>query len=165
MKATAIVIILILGIGLGVAGVIYGPKYIKPYLPMRADNGTPVEGTVKAKQLEQARLLLTISTSEGAVLATFTEKMAEINLLVDKGDAITLSLKEYSPFVDNPPIRKVMKADVPSTRPIIVLPEAKPEKVEPKGGSGMKEEGGPEHKPAAEPVPEETSAEGNNTES
>ena len=61
-----------------------------------------VKGTVVRKQTDPNRLLLTISSKEGAILATFQKKIAEISLLVDEGDTITLAVKDYTPFVTAP---------------------------------------------------------------
>ncbi len=67
------------------------------------------QGRVVAKRLQGDRLLLTVDASEGAVLATFTQKVPEIDLLVDDGDLVTLDLPAYEPFADNPTIRAVRK--------------------------------------------------------
>lgn len=105
-------LMLVLGIVLGVAGTILLPRFLGPMLPagLRPE-GESVEGTVVRRLRDENRLLLTINTPQGAALATFTEKVAEIDLLVEEGDAVTLGLGAYEPFVDNPPIRAVRKAD------------------------------------------------------
>jgi hypothetical protein len=76
-----------------------------------------VKGAVVKKQAKPNRLLLTISSKEGAILATFKKKIAEISLLVDEGDSITLSVKEYDPFVTDPPILRVNKPEPDSPTP------------------------------------------------
>ncbi len=102
-----------LGLVLGVASAILLPRFLGPLLPAGLRSGAePVEGTVVRRQLDQERLLLTITTPQGAALATFTEKVAEIGLLVEEGDSVTLGLGAYEPFVNNPPIRAVRKADL-----------------------------------------------------
>lgn len=110
MKAR--LLMLLLGIVLGITGTIFLPRLLGPLLPEGLRSGTqPVEGTVVRRQRDQERLLLTINTPQGAALATFTEKVAEIDLLVEEGDAVTLGLGAYVPFVDNPPIRAVRKGE------------------------------------------------------
>ena len=66
-----------------------------------------LEGVVRAKRSEPERVLLTIPTADGTLLATFTENVAEIDLLVVQGDSIALGLAAYEPFVTNPPIARV----------------------------------------------------------
>lgn len=103
-------IVLLVGIGMGVAGTLLGPVYLEPYLPsgMKSDTEA-IEGKVRAKQLERDRLLITVLTPKGAVLVTFNKKIAEINLLVEKGDLIALGLHGYKPFVSDPRITRVRK--------------------------------------------------------
>ena len=93
------------------------------------------------------RLLLTVDTPQGAALATFTEKVAEIDLLVEEGDGVTLGLRGYEPFVNNPVIQGVRKSAAPpaaETPPAGKTPpagEAQPaEEVPPAGEAGPAEE-------------------------
>ncbi len=105
-------LMLLLGIVLGVTGTILLPRLLGPLLPAGLRSGSEsVEGTVVRRQRDKERLLLTINTPQGAALATFTEKVAEIDLLVEEGDSVTLELGAYQPFVENPPIRAVRKAE------------------------------------------------------
>jgi len=76
-----------------------------------------VKGAVVRKQTDPNRLLLTISSKEGAILATFQKKIAENSLLVDEGDTITLAVKDYTPFVTDPPILRVNKPEAGSPTP------------------------------------------------
>jgi len=110
MKTWIIVLILLIGVALGVSGTILAPKLAGPYLPesFRA-KAEVVEGEVDRKLREQDRLLLTVQTSQGTVLATFKQKVAEIDLLVQKGDTVTLALRRYEPFVEDPAIERVRK--------------------------------------------------------
>jgi hypothetical protein len=144
MKGTVLFITLLVGLALGVAGTIYAPQYVKSYLPgpSKPREGG-VEGKVTAELLEQERLLLTVSTAEGATLVTFNRKMKEINLLVDEGDSITLDLRYYSPFVTNPAILRVRKEEGPELFPGPVreektpageMPEPSTEEAEPSPG-------------------------------
>ncbi len=65
------------------------------------------------KRMEEGRLLLTVNARQGAVLATFTERVSEIDLLVDVGDTISLGITAYEPFIDDPAFRGVRKASPP----------------------------------------------------
>jgi hypothetical protein len=85
-----------------------------------------VEGIVVKKQQEVDRLLLTISAPEGAILATFKQKVTEIALLVDEGDTVSMNLRRYEPFVEDPTVVRVRKPDQsfsPSSSDNDVLPE------------------------------------------
>jgi hypothetical protein len=44
------------------------------------------------------------------VLATFKQRVPEIDLLVDTGDHVTLGITSYEPFVEDPKILGVKKA-------------------------------------------------------
>ena len=114
MKVTTLFLILLVGIALGVGGMIFAPDMVDPYLPdaFRAKKAETVEGEVVRKVREGDHLLLTVQTSQGTVLATFRKKMAEIDLLVQQGDAVTLALGRYEPFVTDPAIERVRKPDV-----------------------------------------------------
>ena len=104
----------LVGLVLGVVGTIFVPGLVAPYLPPALRGlSVELEGEVLAKQRENGdadRLLITVGVKEGAVLATFTERVSEIDLLVDKGDRVTLGVREYEPFVEDPALRGVVKA-------------------------------------------------------
>ncbi len=107
-------LIFLAGLALGVAGTLLGPRYLRPYLPdsLKQDSQI-IQGPVEGKRLEgeeSRRLLLTVRGEQGAVLATFTRRVAEIDLLVAEGDTITLGVEEYRPFIENPEVRGVRKA-------------------------------------------------------
>jgi len=125
MKASLVVLILLIGIGLGVVGTIYAPQVAGPYLPegFLLKKPETVEGEVVRKQREGDRLLLTIQTSQGTVLATFKKKVAEIDLLVQQGDTLTLALTRYEPFVEDPAVDRVRKQESAS-RPKDSAPSA-----------------------------------------
>ena len=89
-----------------------------------------LEGPVAAKQQQGDRLLLTVSTQAGAILATFKKRVDEINLLVEVGDTVAFDVPGYQPFMQNPDITRVAK------------PRARPAKTEP---------------PEAEPAPRQPS--------
>lgn len=79
--------------------------YTKQFFP--ADQAESVRGTVVKKQRDSNRLLLTLSTPKGVLLATFTEKMDELDLLIGESYVVTIKLRTYSPFIENPLIERV----------------------------------------------------------
>ena len=110
MKPWAILIsTLLVGLAIGVGGTILLPSAIEPYLvsALRAPRRS-VEGQVIGKQREQGHVLLKVQTEEALILATFTKKVPEIDLLVEQGDSISLALANTGPFVDDPVIERVM---------------------------------------------------------
>ena len=118
MKTRLIVLILLVGIALGVVGTIFAPDVAGPFLheAFGVKKAETIEGEVVRKLREDERLLLTVQTSQGSVLATFKKKVAEIDLLVQQGDIVTLGLSRYAPFVDEPAIQRVRKQE-PTPRP------------------------------------------------
>jgi hypothetical protein len=68
-----------------------------------------LQGPVTAKERQDDRLLLTIVTPAGAILATFKKQVAEISLLVERGDTVELAVPGYQPFLENPEIARVAK--------------------------------------------------------
>jgi hypothetical protein len=100
----------ILGLVLGILASAFLPKYVRPILPQwMAGKENVVRGTVTAKQKQESALLLTVNTSGGVLLATFKEKIDEINLLVNEKDEIEFTLAQYVPFVEEPKIIRVVK--------------------------------------------------------
>ena len=118
METRLIFLILLVGIALGVVGTIFGPDVAGPYLPeaFRVKKAETIDGEVVRKLGEGDRLLLTVQTSQGSVLVTFKKKVAEIDLLVQQGDTVTLALSRYEPFVEEPAILRVRKQE-PTPRP------------------------------------------------
>ena len=100
----------VLGVILGILCMIYLPKYVRPYLPESiVGKEIMVKGTVTAKEKKGDALLLTMSTPEGALLATFKMKANEVDLLVNEKDEIQFYLPKYMPFIDDPKITRVVK--------------------------------------------------------
>ncbi len=79
--------------------------YTKQFVP--ATQFESIRGMVIKKERESNRLLMTLSTPKGVLLATFTQKIEEIDLLVAEGYATTIRLRAYSPFVQNPVVERV----------------------------------------------------------
>lgn len=88
---------------------LFAPELLDPYTRqfIPSDQIESLRGIVVKKQRDSARLLLTLSTSKGVLLATFTQKLEELDLLIAEGYTITIRLRTYSPFVENPVIERV----------------------------------------------------------
>jgi len=106
------VVTFLVGLVLGITGTVLGPRLLEPYLPsaIRGDL-EGIEGAVMSKQRKGDRLLLTVQTSEGAILATFKKRLMEIDLLVAEGDMLTLARTGYRAFMKDPAIGRVRKQD------------------------------------------------------
>ena len=114
--------IFFVGLGLGVSGPIIATQYMEPYMPNFFKKPlNPLEGMVTHKQRDQDRLLMTITTQDGTILATFRQQIAEIDLLVEEQDLITLNVRQYEPFVTDPLVLKVNKqipqVQIPNSAP------------------------------------------------
>ncbi len=122
----------VFGLILGILCSIFLPKYVRPYLPESImGKAVVVKGTVIAKQKKENTLLLTVNTSQGALLATFDKKVDETNLLINEQDTIEFTLPKYLPFIDDPKIIRVVKEQ--QAVPDLAGPSAAP--VEPAGKS------------------------------
>jgi len=127
-----------IGLVLGIVGTIYLPGYARPFLPQWVLGKTVVvKGTVAAKQRKSDVLLLTVATPEGVLLATFTRKVDEINLLINETDVIEFNLPKYLPFIDDPRIMRVVKEQPAAPAP---APEAKPKEQAAKEGKPKRQE-------------------------
>lgn len=106
---------LLAGLALGVAATLLAPRFVTPHLPAPFRAGElRVQGPVLAEQQGEDRLLLTVGTEQGAMLVTFRQQVAEIALLVDEGDTVTLGVREYRPFVEDPTLVGVWKGERPA---------------------------------------------------
>lgn len=144
---------LFLGVVLGALGMSFLPPYLTPYLPeMLKPTQRIVEGQVVAKRMSPEGLLLTIETPEGAVLATFTTRTEEIDLLVNKGDYVAFGLKAYKPFLQDPEIARVRKAErLPPEPPAATEPVRVPEPASATEPPAAEPEAATAPKEAAEP--------------
>jgi len=66
-----------------------------------------IGGEIARKQRETNRLLLKVITAKGPMLVTFTQKVAELDLLLEPGDAVTLITTGYATFVNDPGLERV----------------------------------------------------------
>jgi len=93
-------------VGIGLAN--KGPALIGAYLPKAVSGpGEHIEGQVVRKQRDGNRLLVKISTAQGPMLVTFTQKVADLDVLLDAGDTVTLVTLGYATFVDDPILERV----------------------------------------------------------
>ena len=108
-----------MGVGLGVAGTLRLPSWAEPYLNARFGAPThTVEGQVTKKLREGDRVMWRVQVGHALVLATFTKKVPEVDLLVQEGDTVTLALPNDRPFVDDPVIEAVKHpAATPAAEP------------------------------------------------
>lgn len=102
------------GLILGIAGTILVPIFLAPYLPaVFSGNKEILSGPVLAKERDGDRLLLTIQTEPGALIASFSERVSEIGMLVEPGDTVTIAVDDYDPFVTDPDFEGVKKGTPP----------------------------------------------------
>ena len=115
MKLWFLLFIFLVGIGVGLFLYSVAPKYLGSYFPKMVTSPVhQIEGTVVRKQNEADRVLLTVSGKDGAILATFQKRVAEVSLLIEEGDFVTLDVRVYAPFLTDPPILRVKKPQVSS---------------------------------------------------
>ncbi len=128
MKFITFLITLILGIAIGISGYVIAPEFLGRYIPSSITKSKTVrlKGTVIAKERKGASLLLTVNSPEGAMLVTFTRKVNEIELLVNKQDLIELSIKKYGPFIKDPGIIRVIKPSLEKAERTLKEPEKAP---------------------------------------
>jgi len=112
MKDLKLFLVFIIGFVIGISIASLFSDLLQPYFPeVLKPEKEAIEGKVTAKQVKQDKLLFTVSAPQGAILVTFSEKLSEIDLLIEEEDMITLGLHQYEPFVTNPTIRRVIKVE------------------------------------------------------
>src|SRR5260370_14296638 len=80
-----------IGIVLGGGAMTKGPALVAPYLPKSISGQSErIDGEVVRKQREGNRLLVKVATAQGPMLVTFTQKVAELDLLLEPGDRVEL---------------------------------------------------------------------------
>jgi hypothetical protein len=101
---------LAIGVLLGVGAATKGPALVAPYLP-KAISGQQerIDGEVVRKQREGNRLLLKVATAQGPMLVTFSQKVAELDLLLEPGDRVELLTPGYATFIEDPTLERVKK--------------------------------------------------------
>jgi len=101
-------------VGAGVAS--RGTSLITPYLPkVSSVPGEHIEGQIVRKQRDGNRLLVKLSTAQGPILATFTEKVADLDVLLDSGDTVSLLIRHYATFVEDPILERIKEASRPQS--------------------------------------------------
>ena len=99
---------LLVGVAVGFGAATRGPALIAPYLPqVGGGSGEHIEGQVVRKQRDGNRLLVKITTARGPMLVTFTRKVADLDVLLDPGDTVTLVIPAYATFVEDPLLERV----------------------------------------------------------
>ena len=108
---------LVVGIAIGAAGAMKLPTRVDAYLPaVLRPSETHLTGPVLGKQRERDRVLLKIAADHQVLVATFTEKIPEVDLLVAVSDTVTLDVPgKLQSFVENPFIQAVTRG-TPATQ-------------------------------------------------
>ena len=109
--------VLLIGVVLGIGLALVVGRVAGPYFSEVFSFGPGMEGEVVDKELDAERLLLRVSTEQGVLVAVFTQNINEIDMLVERGDIVALSIDRYRPFVDNPGIESVQRSAPASERP------------------------------------------------
>ena len=109
--------VLLIGVVVGIGLALVVSRVAGPYFSDVFSFGPGLEGEVVDKELEAERLLLRVSTGQGVLVAVFTQNINEIDMLVERGDIVALSIDRYQPFVDNPGIESVQRSAPASERP------------------------------------------------
>ncbi len=107
----------LLGLIAGAILVVVAPSWWQSLVPDALFPGGSMESVVLGKSREESRLLLKLETGGGVLLATFTERVEEIDLLVEEGDRVTLRVAQYQPFLTDPRLDRVVKPEVAKAPP------------------------------------------------
>ena len=87
-----------------------GPALVTPYPPQSfSGQHERLDGEVVRKQREGNRLLLKVATAQGPMLVTFSQKVAELDLLLEPGDRVELLTPGYATFVEDPTLERVQR--------------------------------------------------------
>ena len=101
----------LIGVAVGIGAANRGPALIAPYLPKAVSGvGGQIEAQVVRKQRDGNRLLVKVTTAQGPMLVTFTQKVPDLDVLLDNGDTLTLVTPGYATFVDDPIVEHVKTA-------------------------------------------------------
>jgi hypothetical protein len=107
----------ILGLLAGAIAAVAAPSWWQALVPDALFPGGSTESVVLGKSREEGRVLLKLETGGGVLLATFTERIEEIDLLVEKGDRVTLRVAQYQPFLTDPRLDRVVKPEAAAPPP------------------------------------------------
>ncbi len=92
----------LVGLVVGVAGALLVPKLLTDHF----------EGTVTGKKRLRDLLMVMINMPDhGEVIATFTDKIGQIDFLIRPGDTVSLGLVKNEVLVDDPPLTGVKRVD------------------------------------------------------
>jgi len=106
-----LIVTLLVGAALGIAGMVYVPPRVDPYLPKELRlKSRVVEGQVLQKQRDGNRVLVKVQVGQGVILAVFSKRVPEVDLLVEPGATLALSVPSDAPVVDDPAIEHVTRA-------------------------------------------------------
>jgi hypothetical protein len=109
---------LLVGFVLGVGAAMRGPEFVAPYLPRSVGGpGERLDGQVVRKQRDGNRLLVKVATAQGPMLVSFTQKAADLDVLLDPGDTVTFTTKGYATFVDDPGVERVKGSERTASSP------------------------------------------------
>jgi hypothetical protein len=109
---------LLVGFVLGVGAAMRGPEFVAPYLPKSVSrSGERLDGQVVRKQRDGNRLLVKVATAQGPMLVSFTQKAADLDVLLDPGDTVTFITKGYATFVDDPGVERVKGSERTASSP------------------------------------------------
>jgi hypothetical protein len=108
---------LFLGLLAGAIAAVVAPSWWQTLVPDALFPGGAMESVVLGKSREEGRLLLKLETSGGVLLATFTARIEEIDLLVEVRDRVTLHVARYQPFLTDPRLDRVVKSEAPAKNP------------------------------------------------
>jgi TOBE domain len=107
-----LVITLVIGAMIGAALVTKGPAMLTSYMPRSIKGpGERIEGQVVRKQRDGDRLLVKVNTAKGPMLVAFTQKVADLDVLLDPGDTVSLITTGYATFVDDPIFEGVKRGE------------------------------------------------------
>jgi hypothetical protein len=106
-----LICVFVAGVVAGVGLASRGPALLAPYLPKAAGGpGEHVEGQVVRKQRDGTRLLVKVTTAQGPMLVTFTQKVPDLDVLLDAGDTVALVIPGYATFIEDPILERVKGA-------------------------------------------------------
>ena len=119
---------LLIGIVLGIGAATRGPAFVAPYLPKTVDGASArIVGQVVRKQRDGNRLLVKVDTAQGPMLAIFTQKVADLDVLLDPGDTVTLVTRAgYETFVNDPTFEGVKSPGRAEPAPAPTTPPGNP---------------------------------------